>query len=187
MVGGGGGGEEDRICNHLLWYYSNVCRAKFLTQFWRNGRIECERCQMGANSRKNANLQRNVLTYTTTHKEQLDPSAFDFNSLSIFFFTSFVFYHFLSIFLHLTKTLCWKSLCSIILWVSLYRWVHFSRAVLFCQPHQQLFTQSLQTYNLNIIVKFAHKHKKQKWLLAFQNKIQTQKGFKKEEAILSIN
>ena len=26
----------------------------------------------------------------------------------------------------------------IVLYVSLYRWVHFSRAVLFCQPHQQV-------------------------------------------------
>ena len=31
----------------------------------------------------------------------------------------------------------------IVLYVSSYRWVHFCRAVLFCQPNQQLFTHSL--------------------------------------------
>ena len=31
----------------------------------------------------------------------------------------------------------------IVLYVSSYRWVHFSRAVLFCQPHQHLFTHCL--------------------------------------------
>ena len=37
-----------------------------------------------------------------------------------------------------------KALVSlIVLYVSSYRWVHLSRAVLFCQPHQQLFTHSL--------------------------------------------
>ena len=34
-----------------------------------------------------------------------------------------------------------KALVFLIaLYVSSYRWVHFSRAVLFCQPHQQLFS-----------------------------------------------
>ena len=31
----------------------------------------------------------------------------------------------------------------IVLYVSSYRSVHFSRPVLFCEPHQQLFTHSL--------------------------------------------
>ena len=38
------------------------------------------------------------------------------------------------------KTLCRKRVCLIVPCVSSYRWVHFSRSVLFCQPHQQLFT-----------------------------------------------
>ena len=68
-----------------------------------------------------------------------------------------------SIFLHLTKTLCRKRLCLIVPYlltsdedfmskalvfvscVSSYRWVHFPRAVLFCQPHQQLFTHTWDT------------------------------------------
>ena len=35
--------------------------------------------------------------------------------------------------------------------MSLYRWVHFSRAVLFCQPHQQLFTHSLRIMSPRVI------------------------------------
>ena len=35
--------------------------------------------------------------------------------------------------------------------VSLYRWVHFSRAVLFCQPHQQLFPHSSDLVQLYIV------------------------------------
>ena len=49
-------------------------------------------------------LGRNVLTYTTTHKEQLKTQALSTQSLRA--------------------------------------WAHFSGAVLFCQPHQQLFTHS---------------------------------------------
>ena len=64
-----------------------------------------------------------------------------------FFFTSF-FYYFLSIFLHPTKTLCQKHLCFIVPCVWSYRWVHFSRTVLFCQPHQHLFTHSLAAKTL---------------------------------------
>ena len=45
--------------------------------------------------------------------------------------------------LHQTKTMGQKHLFLIVLYVSLYRWAHFSRAVLCCQPHQQLFTHSL--------------------------------------------
>ena len=41
------------------------------------------------------------------------------------------------------KPLCRKRLCLIVPCVSSYRRVQFSRAVLFCQPHQQLFTHSL--------------------------------------------
>ena len=37
---------------------------------------------------------------------------------------------------HVSKTLVFL----IVLYVSSHRWVHFSRAVLFCHPHQQLFT-----------------------------------------------
>ena len=32
----------------------------------------------------------------------------------------------------------------IVLYVLSYRWVHFSRAVLYCQPHQKLFAYSLK-------------------------------------------
>ena len=46
-------------------------------------------------------------------------------------------------FLHLTKTSCRKRLCFLVPCGSSYRRVHFSRAVLFCQPHQQLFTHSM--------------------------------------------
>ena len=35
----------------------------------------------------------------------------------------------------------------IVLYVSSCRWVHFSRAVLFCQPHQQLFHSVLLSVN----------------------------------------
>ena len=70
-------------------------------------------------------------------------TLFYINSLSDFFFTSFFFCCFLFIFVHPTKTLCRKRLCLILACVSSYRWVHFSRAVLFCQPHQQLVTHSL--------------------------------------------
>ena len=35
-----------------------------------------------------------------------------------------------------------------VLYVSLYRWVHFSKTVLFCQPHQQLFTHSYCSFLL---------------------------------------
>ena len=41
--------------------------------------------------------------------------------------------------------LCRKCLCLIVPCVSSYRWAHFSRAVLLCQPHQHLFTHSLDT------------------------------------------
>jgi len=56
----------------------------------------------------------------------------------------FLLHHFLSLFLHPAKTPCGKCLCLnlIVPCVSSYRWVHFSRAVLFYQPHQQLFTHS---------------------------------------------
>ena len=61
--------------------------------------------------------------------------------LSVFFFASFFFYCCLSIFLHLMKKFfCRKRLFFIFPRVSSYRWVHFPRYVLFCQPHQQLFT-----------------------------------------------
>ena len=53
-----------------------------------------------------------------------------------------------SIFLHPTKILCRQRLCWIVPCFSSYRWVHFSRAVLLCQPHQQLFTHSLQRWQL---------------------------------------
>ena len=43
------------------------------------------------------------------------------------------------------RRLCRKRLCSIVPCKSSYRWVHVSRAVLFCQPHQQLFNHSLDT------------------------------------------
>ena len=39
----------------------------------------------------------------------------------------------------------------IVLYVSSYRWVYFSRAALFCQPHQRLFTHS---YNYDLLFKF---------------------------------
>ena len=68
------------------------------------------------------------------------------NSLSIFFFTSFFFYYFLSLFLHQTKALCRKRLCLTLPCASSYRWVHSSRVVPFCQPHQQLFTHSFMWY-----------------------------------------
>ena len=67
-------------------------------------------------------------------------TLFYINSLSDFFFTFFFFCCFLSIFLHPTKTLCRQRLYLILACVSSYRWVHFSRAVLFCHPHQQLLT-----------------------------------------------
>ena len=68
-------------------------------------------------------------------------TVFCFNSLSIFFFACFFFYYYRSIFLHLTNTFCQKRLCLIgpCIW-----WVHFPRSVLFCQPHQQLFTDSMK-------------------------------------------
>ena len=59
------------------------------------------------------------------------------NSLSIFFFNSFFSYYFLSLFLHQMKTV--ESACVLIVpCVSLYRWVHFSRAVL-VKPVFQLY------------------------------------------------
>ena len=70
-------------------------------------------------------------------------TVFYFNSLSVFFFTSF-FYYFLSLFLGPMKTVLKVLVFLIIPCVSSYRLVHFSRAVLFCQPHQQLFTHSLR-------------------------------------------
>ena len=45
------------------------------------------------------------------------------------------------------RRLCWKRLCLIVPCVSSMRWVHFSRAVLFCQPHQQLFTHATACNN----------------------------------------
>ena len=58
-------------------------------------------------------LWRNVLTYTTTHKEQLNTSVFDTVSSSGVFS--------ISLFLHLTKTLCRKRFCLFVPCVSSYR------------------------------------------------------------------
>ena len=69
-------------------------------------------------------------------------TLFYFNFLSVFFFTSFFFYYFLSFTPdedHGSKALVFLT----VLYVSSYRWGHFSRAVLFCQLHQLLFTHSL--------------------------------------------
>ena len=48
---------------------------------------------------------------------------------------------------HLTKAIfCRKRLCFTVPCVPSYRRVHFPRPVLFCQPHQQLFTHSLPVF-----------------------------------------
>ena len=60
-----------------------------------------------------------------------------------FSFASFFCLLSLSIFLHPKKTIFVKSACVLLFpCVSLHWWVHFPRSVLFCQPHQQLFTHS---------------------------------------------
>ena len=82
-----------------------------------------------------------------------------FNFLSIFFLTSFFLNFFFTSFFLSFFSIClltpdedcvWKALVFlIVLYVSSYRWVPFSRAVLCCQPHQQLFTHSsVQSNNL---------------------------------------
>ena len=64
------------------------------------------------------------------------------NFLSFLFFTSF-FFCCLFIFLHPKKTIFVESVYALLFpCFSSYWWVHFPRSVLFCQPHQQLFTDS---------------------------------------------
>ena len=76
-------------------------------------------------------------------------TSFYFNSCPSIFFPSFFFYYFLSLFYTRRRPgveiafIFILFLFFIVLYVSSYRWVHFSRAVLFCQPHRQLFTHSL--------------------------------------------
>ena len=53
----------------------------------------------------------------------------------------------------------------IVLYVSSYRRVHFSRAVLFCQPHQHLFTDSLHLCFV-IIMWILVEHLISKWALS---------------------
>ena len=53
------------------------------------------------------------------------------------------------------RRLCWKHLCLIVPCVSSYRWVLFSRAILFCQPHQQLFTHSLLLFVLLLLLLYC--------------------------------
>ena len=65
--------------------------------------------------------------------------------LSVQFFASF-FFCCLSLFLHPKKTIFVESMCVLLFsCASSHWWVHFPRPVLFCQPHQQLFTHSLKT------------------------------------------
>ena len=100
---------------------------------------------------KTEQLRTNVFTYTTKHKEQLNTIAFDRE------FSSSVRRQ-ISTYLHPTKTLCRKRLCLTVLCVSSYMWVHFSGAVLFCQPHQQLFTHSKETKKEERKGKTENKH-----------------------------
>ena len=48
--------------------------------------------------------------------------------------------------------LFWKCLCLIVPFLSSYRWGHSFRAVLFCQPHRQLFTHSCDCVNNSYLV-----------------------------------
>ena len=45
-----------------------------------------------------------------------------------------------------TTPFCRKRLCFTVPCVSSYRWVHFLGSVLFCQPHQQLFTHTSEPF-----------------------------------------
>ena len=84
-------------------------------------------------------------------------TLFYFNSLSIFSFTSFFFYYFLSLFVHPTKTRCRKRLCLIVLCVSLYSWVHFSRAVLlYLQVASHLIQETVTVPDLASHSKASH-------------------------------
>ena len=49
---------------------------------------------------------------------------------------------------HVSKALVFLT----VLYVSSYSWVHFSRVVIFCQPHQQLFTHSYRQFFLNPVI-----------------------------------
>ena len=76
------------------------------------------------------------------------------NFLSIFF-TSFFFYYFLSLFLHPVKTLCQKRLCLIVPCVLSYRWVHFSRAILFNWGKLKTLPDVLGSQNFGMFYCFA--------------------------------
>ena len=98
------------------------------------------------------------------------PEEFYISSLSVLFFlaclssyTRRILYQFLvcpllpclSLFLHPRKTFFAESTCALLFaCVSSHWWIHFPGSVLFCQPHQQLFTLNSKQLPLTFRVSY---------------------------------